>query len=230
MSLQRFIDTKAKAAVVFLSAVAALGGLILSTLAATAIFREWHGLAAGIVLMLAAIPFHCVGKKHPWGYAVSYLLNTVANGLSLSALYLTQGTETDLYRMLPAALPAAGILLLVYGMLQIFHKTKPVTVAVACVLNGLLTVAFAVLWILYGDLLFSFGFFCSLIALFYLGVFGVTVNHDERAVLRDISFGSFGSFIILTVVVAVVLSEGDILDGLDVPFDGSRTKKHKPKH
>jgi len=121
-------------------------------------------------------------------------------------------------------------LLLVYLMLQTFNKTKKVTVTVACIVNGAVTVALTVFWITYGWLIFSFGFFCSLISFFYLCVFGITVNHDERSVLRDISFGSFGSFIIITVVVIFILSEGEILEGLDgfdVGVGSSKSKKKK---
>jgi transposase len=62
---------------------------------------------------------------------------------------------------------------------------------------------------------------------FYLCVFGVTVGYDERSVWRDVSYGSFGTFVIVTVVVIVVLSGGDVLDGagLDVDIGGKEKKK-----
>lgn len=227
MSIITFLHTKARAFVVFLFSVISLGVLVLSTLLATAVFQKWYGLVVGVVLMLCAIPFHWIGKTDKWGYLLSFLLNTVANGFSVSAYYLSKSIPLDPYSLLLAAVPAAGVLLLVYLMLQIFGKTKKITVTVACVLNALLTIALAVLWVLYGSVLFSFGFFCSLLSFFYLCVFGITVNHDERSVLRDVSFGSFGTFIILTVVVIFVLSEGDILDGLDFDIGGDGKRKKK---
>lgn len=227
MSIVQFLNTKAKAFVVFLFSLIALGLLILSTLLATAICQKWYGLAIGIGLMLLAIPFHWIGKKYKWGYLLSFLANSIGSGFSVSAYYVSQNIPLDLYSMLLAVLPAVGILLLVYFMLQTFHKTKKVTVTIACILNALLTIAFLVFWIMDGNIIFSFVFFSSLISFFYLCVFGITIHHDERSVLRDISFGSFGSFIILTVVVIFILSEGEILDGadLDLDFGGNDNKK-----
>lgn len=229
MSILQFLNTKAKAFVVFLFSLISLGLFILSTLFATAVCQKWHGLAIGIGLMLLAIPFHCIGKKFKWGYLLSFLANAIANGFSVSAYFITQNIPLDLYSLLLAIIPAAGILLLVYFMLQTFHKTKKVTVTVACILNALLTIAFLVFWIMEGNIIFSFGFFSSLISFFYLCVFGITINHDERSVLRDISFGSFGSFIILTVVVIFILSEGEILEGFDLSGDSSDKKKNSTK-
>ncbi len=229
MSLMNYLHTKARGFVVFLFAEIALGLLILSTTVSCSIFEKWYGLAGGVVLMLAAIPFHWNGKKWNAGYMVSFLLNSVGSGMSVSALFVAKGMSIDLPQLLLAAIPAAGILLLVYLMLQIFHS-KGSTVAIATVLNIALTVSLIVLWIIYGYRFYCFAFFCSLISIFYLCVYGITEEHEERSLLRDISFGSFGSFIILTVVVIFILSEGEILDGLEPDVNlGGRGKKTKNK-
>ena len=60
----------------------------------------------------------------------------------------------------------------------------------------------------------------KLIALFYICIFTISINNDKRSVLRDISYGSFGAFVILTVIVLVMLSDGDALSGIDLPFGG----------
>ncbi len=229
MSLVGFIHAKARAFVVFLFSLLALGILILTTLAAGICPTDGYLflLLAGVLLMAVAIPFHWNGKKWKTGYLISFLLNSVGSGLSVSALFVAKQLREEFLTRLLAALPATGILFLVYLMLQIFHKTKKVTVTIACLLNAALTIGLMVLWIAHGYPSFSFAFFCSLVSFFYLCVFGVTVNHEERSLLRDVSFGSFGSFIILTVVVVFILSEGEILDGLDAPDLGGRKKKKK---
>lgn len=230
MSILNFLHTKAKAFVVFLFSLISLGLFIISTTFATAVCKEWYGIIVGIVLMIIAIVFHCRGKKRKMGYLLSFLLNSVANGFSVSAYYLSSEVTLNFYQMFLALILPAAILLLVYLMLQTFHKTKKVTVTVATILNILLLIAFIVFWAKYDSLIFSFGFFGLLISIFYLCVFGITINHDERSVLRDVSFGSFGSFIILTVVVVFILSEGEILEGFDLGIGGEgKTKKEKKK-
>lgn len=115
-------------------------------------------------------------------------------------------------------------------MLQTFSKTKKATITTAAIINGLLMAVAISLWILRDAGFYSFGFFSLLISLFFLCVFGITIKHDERSVLRDVSFGSFGSFIILTVVVIAILSEGEILDGFAPDVDKKSKKNSSPSY
>ena len=222
-----YLNTKAKAFVVFVFSLSFMGIFLLSSLLATQIFQKWYGLAAGIVMMIIAIPFHCKGKKKARGYLASFVINAIASGFVVSAYYLKSKIVLDIYHLLIGVIPACTIIFLVYLMLQSFNKTKRVTITVAAIVNAVLTISAIVLWIIYGNVVFSFGFFCSLISFFCLCVFGITINHDERSVFRDISFGSFGSFIIISVVVIFIISEGEILDGLD--FSDSDKKGRKSK-
>ncbi len=219
------LSTKARPFVVLVFALAALGIFVLSTAFGTAVCSRWYGLIVGGVLMLTAIPCHLIGKKHPLGHLLSYLLTAVGNGFSASAYYLSRPLRLGFPEMLLACIPAAGILFLVYLMLQVYVKSKRVTLTVAFLLDIALMAIAIVLWITDGTLIFSFAFFAALIASFYLAVFGITVGHEERSVLRDVSFGGFGSFIILTVVVIFIITEGDVLDGADLDFSHSKKKK-----
>ncbi|MBE6788452.1 MAG: hypothetical protein E7539_02185 [Ruminococcaceae bacterium] len=224
----KYLNTKAKAFVVFVFSLAFIGLFVLSSLLATQICQKWYGLAVGLVMMIAAIPFHCKGKKKLWGYLVSFAINAVASGFIVSAYYLKNGIALDMLSLLTGAAFSAAILFLVYLMLQSFNKTKKVTIIVAGIINAALTIGATVLWIMQGNVVFSFGFFCSLICFFFLCVFGITINHDERSVFRDISFGSFGSLIIISVVVIFIISEGEVLDGLD--FGGGESGKKGKKN
>ena len=223
-----YLNTKAKAFVVFVFSLSFMGIFVFSSLLATQICPKWYGLAIGIVMMIIAIPFHCKGKEVLWGYLASFLINSIASGFVVSAYYLKSESVLDIGSLLIGAIPAAAIVFLVYLKLQRFNKTKKVTITVAAIINVVLTITVIVFWIMHGNVVFSFGFFCSLISFFYLCVFGITINHDERSVLRDISLGSFGSFIIISVVVIFILSEGEILDGLDFG-GGDGGKKGKKK-
>lgn len=222
-----FLNAKAKAFVVFVFSLSFMGIFVLSSLLATQICQKWYGLAIGIFMMIIAIPFHWNGKKMPWGYLASFIINSVASGFVVSAYYLKNQAVLNIYELLIATIPAAAIVFLVYLMLQNFNKTKKITITVAGIINAVLTITAIVFWIMHGNVVFSFGFFCSLISFFYLCVFGITINHDERSVFRDVSFGSFGSFIIISVVVIFILSEGEILDGLD--FGGGEGGKKSRK-
>ena len=226
-----YLNTKAKPVLVFLFSLIFLGVFSVTTLLLHQSFVwTWHWLlAAVVVMMLLAIPCHIAGRKSQLLYLVSFLFNSIASGCSVSAYYAATHTAVTFVEMLLGLVPAAAVLLLAYAAIQIYSKTKRFALTICTVLIVALLIVAVVFWAKGESQLFSFGFFSLFIALFYIGVFGVTVNHDERSVFRDISFGGFGSFIILTVVVAVILSEGDILDGADLSGGGGGKKNRRAK-
>lgn len=228
--LENLVNTKSKVFIVFLFSIASLGILALSTQVAVVLCSKWYGIIVGICLMILAIPLHILAKRWMFLYAFSFLVNFIGCGFSVSAYYLTNGIAINLFELIVATIPAVAILVLIYLMLGIYSKTKRTTLSIAAVLNFALLVAAVVFWIRTGGTFFSFGFFCLLVSMFSICVFGVTINHDERPVLRDISYGSFGSFVILTIVVIVILSEGDALEISDLGIEGlDRKKKQKAK-
>ncbi len=230
MTKSKQIDIRLKPAIVFLSSLAAMGIFILSTLLATSVCAKWYGLIVGIALMIVAIPIHCQGKKSKLFYALSFLVNSVANGFSVSAYYISKSIALNVGDMLKACLLPVLILFLVYFIVQIFPKSKNVVSISVVVISCITLVALLVFWIRQGEVLFSFGFFAVLLSIFTLCVMGVTAN-NTRNVLRDISFGSFGAFVMISVVVLFILSEGEILEGFDVSGmdDGKKVKSKKNK-
>lgn len=223
------LDTKAKVPAITVFALISLVIFTISTMLSCYVMTKWYGIIVAVLLMIAAIPFHCIGKKAKWGYIVSFVLNSIANGFSLSAVYIKNGYEPKLHSMLSAIIPSAVILLFVCLMMQFFGKSKKVTVTFACIADIIMMMVCIMRWITKdNDVFDSFAFFSLLITLFYLCVFGFAVNHEKRRTLRYISFGSFGAFIILTLVVAFIVSEGDVLDGIEILADtDARGKKRK---
>lgn len=221
--------TVEKPVVVFGFALAALAILAVTVPLAMTFCTEWYGLLVGIGMMIAAIPAHVLGKRHPIGYGISFLLNSVGSGFSVATYYTMERLPLTVTDRWWALLPAAAVLLVTYLLLQAFEESKKKMLTVAAIAAAALLIAAVVGWCLYGSSAFSFGFFAMVLCLFYLCVFGVTVGHDERSVWRDVSYGSFGTFVIVTVVVIVVLSGGEVLDGLDGPDPDLGRGKKKPK-
>ena len=96
---------------------------------------------------------------------------------------------------------------------------------ITSVVNAILLLWFAIMWVTGEGIGFSYGFFALVTSLCFICVLGVTVGNDERDVLRDISFGSFGAVIITVIVVAFILSDGDASDFVDVERKKKREKK-----
>lgn len=226
-------DTRAKTFVVFLSSLAALAVFVLATRWAVFFSAQWYGLIVGVLLMVVAIPLHMRGKRRQSFYVYSFLANLVGCGFSASAFYLTEGFDTlGMGPLLLGTVPALILLTLLYLVLHVAPQTKCLTLSFAIIL--VLALCIGLLSQLpYAETLsyyisFSFGAFSLLIALFSISVFAITVNRKKAPVLKQISLCSFGAFAALSFLILIILSEGEILSGLD--FGGSGNKRPKKKN
>ena len=182
----------------------ALVVVMLSTLVSNIFGYSWYGLVSAAVMVAISVLVHIVAKTKPILYLFSFAINSVAVGRALSAYYLTFGEKPPVSDLVVFSLPASAILIFVGIMLSLDKKTKNVTLVLAMLVNICMLAWFLVMWISSADTGFSYGFFALVLSLGYLCAFGVSVGHDERPVLRDISFASF-SIIVSAVVVAVSL-------------------------
>ncbi len=226
MAQTKQINTNLKPIIVFLSYLVAMGIFVASSLFATPACEKWYGLVIGFLLMLVAIPVHCFGNKMKIGYALSFLINSVANGFSLSAYYSSKNIALNAEDMLKACVLPVALFFIVFLLVQLFPEIKNYICAVGVVIGCIMLVVFMVLWIRSTTVFYSFGFFSALLSLFSHCVMAVTAN-NKRDALRDISFGSFGAFIIISLVVLFIITEGEILEGFDI--SGGESNK-KPKH
>lgn len=231
MSLIKLINKKEKSTVIFSFSVISLLLLIPSTVISAMIFDVYSAIIYAVVLMLCAIPFHCFAKKWNALYLISFLLNSIANGLSVSAYYIHTKQKLSIANMLLAILPFIAILAMTLLIYNVFKISKKCSIITSVAIDSLLATSALVLWIVEENLILSFGFFSSLITLFYIMVMGISLNNTERKVLRDISFGSFGSFIIITIVVLCIISEGDALaDIATITPDSTSSNKKTTNH
>lgn len=193
---------------------------------------KWYGVIVGVALMLAAVFFHSLGKRCKVSYLVSLLLNGVGNGCSLSALYLDKSLPVSVLKNLPGLLP--GYCLLLLGALLL--AALPIKRKTALWLCGFLAaaaIALCCLALLKTDtqkaVHWRFALFGVLLAAMFLVPMGMLSGNREGSLLRYASFAGFGAYILITLLVVLVISEGEALDGLDLPLGGSSGKKPKPR-
>lgn len=229
--LEYFSKKNGKPFVVFAFTIIAYVLFALSTIFALSICNEWYGLVIGAILMILAVPIHIFAKKHKLFYILSYALNTMGSGFAVSAYYLEkQLTIIPENLFLPMLIPAI-VSLVTYLLVRLLPKIKKFVLAVSTIGTIAILIALAVLWIKNGYEFYSFAFFNSVFTLFYVVVDAVTVGEYDRLVIRDISFGSFGIFLVIAFVVIFIISEGEILDGVfEGVFDFGSTGETKPKN
>lgn len=215
--LKYFSKGKGKPFVVFSFTIIAYMLFAFSTVFAISVCTEWYGLIVGAVLMVLAVPVHIFAKKHKLLYLLSYILNTVGSGFAASAYYLEKECSVVPESLLLPMLIPAAVSLITYLLVRFLPKIKKLVLAIATIGTIAMLIAFAVLWIKNGYEYYSFAFFNTVFTLFYVVTDAVTVGEYDRNVIRDISFGSFGIFLAIAMVVLFIISEGEIFEDL---FEG----------
>lgn len=188
----------------------------------------WLGIGAAAVIFGLAIAAHCLAKGRRGGYWLSYAFNAIGTGGIIGILYGEMGwtveVPTLLYALLPAAVLGAALCLnsFIYG--KRWRKAADVAVLI---LNLILIVGAIVIWVKWHCVFGSFAFFCGICQLFFQMACLIAGDKPEGK-WRYLSFSGFWAFAVIAVVVIIVLSEGDILDGLDFDLPiGDKKKKAK---
>lgn len=208
------INARVKVVVVFLLSVVALLVFTACCYLGQDWFSKWHGLPMGGLLMLLAIPFHLQGEKRKIFYLISFLLNTAGMGICASAYYTMTIVPSALEDLLPAlALPLA-ILLVTGILLVLFEEKKQFIVTVVIFLEIALIVASIVFWVNRGAEFYAFSLFSLVVASFYTFAYHLAIDEEEYSILRDISLGSYGAFLLVGIaaLIAIACVAGDGCD------------------
>lgn len=203
---------------------------------AMTIGNKWIALGAAAAMTLAAIPVHLLaGHKRPHPYfallwILCYLMNSVANGLSIAAFYIHAEHAVKTGELLQGTLPAMAVMAVAAAGLLCFPARKKLVLWTAGILAAVLVAASWIPAVWDAQPQRSMMLFGALTAIFYLVVYGRIVGREDRILLREISFGSFGALIIITLVVLVIITDGDALDfadigGGDSPFANRKKKR-----
>lgn len=225
--MKRFFSSRARSITTFGFFAFTLILFTVLTDAGAELFTRWHGVVIGICITLLAIPAHFVGSKIHAMYVVSIVMNSVAMGFMASAYYSTKGVPSDARDLIPAILLPIILMLICCIILTVLPSAKHPVIAVFGILELGFIIASIVFWCIRGGEFYAFSFFSFVIMSFYTVVLAFTADEEERELLRDISFGGFGAFFIIALVVIAIISEGDACDcsGCDCGDCGGGKKK-----
>lgn len=195
--------------------------MALVTPLAMRIGNKWHALIGAVITMCLAAPicfaaeFQRPKRDLKLLWLLCYLMNSAANGLSVAAFYLHGKHAVSADALLQGLLPAMCVMVVAAMLLIGFPGRKKLALWTGGVLAAALAVMSFVpaVWPIQPQR--SAMLFGALIAGLYLFVVGKTIGHENRFTLRDIAIGSFGVLGIITLVVFVILSDGEALEGLE---------------
>lgn len=186
--------------------------------------NKYVGVGVGAGIMGVAVVFSFVvksGKIRPFVLA----LNSIACGLAISSLYVHLGYVPQIWQS--AAIWAAFTALFVIYCLIVNIEAIKYHPVISLIVYLLLIIVPLVICVALID---KFPFSLALLAFVPFGAFLITTAlkaRDVKAHMFNITCMSFAALVIVIVVVLIVISQGEIADGLDFPIggDGSSLKR-----
>lgn len=185
------------------------------------------GMGVAFILMLLALVPAGRSEKSPWEPVFCYSLNALGTGCAVGTLLAQLEEIPDLQLLLICLVPGAVLALvlafsLAHPPIQWVKRICWIAAAISLVLVGVGICRWC-----FGDALWgAVCFFCGLVLLPFSVVCRTCAQKPEYA-LGHLALAGFGIFFVVFFIVLLILSEGDILDGLD--FDLPSRKKKTPK-
>lgn len=193
----------------------------------------WMGMAGATVFLVLAILAHIGGRKHGTVcYILSYGLNLTAAGFSAGTYYACSGMVPSAAELAPGFLWATAAGTLVCAGMCCPGKRWQSWCLLFSLLAALGLIGYSIYCWVVNPAAGSFQTFCAFAFLFFLiacvGNRASVENGDRPA--YPLSIAGFGAFGLVTLVVILVLSEGEILEGVGDFFADllPEGKKKKP--
>ena len=209
--------------------IACLAGCILSV----RYMDKAIGLILGFCIMLFTLPFCIILKKKKYIPAVFSLFNGFGTGLSIGAYYVTQEVEFTLfYAVISIAVCLALYILYTIFIRKDFIKKHPKIFTILTLLA--LLIAFIIGWVRISPELYSYMTFMFIVYIFYVFAL-ITPAKDSKELFWHIGLCSYGALFLVSIVVLIIMSDGDGLSfdffDVDLSFDVTdiNTKKLKKK-
>ena len=201
-----YFRTKGKGFSVYFFFLLFLAIFLISVFLGCDIFAKWFGLLAGFILTMLAIPCHFyIGEKTAFGHFLSFIFNAVGSGFSVSAYYTVKGVSLIPEKLAYGIMPCVVLVLVISVLMVALRENKHILIFIFALIEIALLITSIVFWVKRGGEIYAIMFFSLLLSSFFTAVLAVTVDEDERSVMRDCSFGSYGFYLVATVVVIVIL-------------------------
>lgn len=175
-------------------------------------FEKRWGLIIGLVLMFMSIPIHLLGKKKHFFYLCSYLINSIAIGFSISTYYHYKDINPSEKQFLFVCLISLGIILIT-SLLTLPKIIKPYAKLIVSLEILILFIMSIVLWVINDTIIYSLLFYYLNITYFYM-VCIITSSINIKQLIKKISIVSFGAFIVISIIVLILISEGEAIEGI----------------
>ena len=172
-------------------------------------------LIPAVILAICALIIAICAKNKTGKLLWSYGLNAMGSGLAVGVLMGAKGILPAM-SLIYALLPALALGILCWGILANTNSWPGLLTLLFVLLSLALLIVGIVAWVKYIPLVGCAIVFSALFLFPYCIAVNAAIDHPEEK-FDYLAASGFGAFIIIFIVVLIVLTEGDGLEGL---FDG----------
>ena len=184
------------------------------------------GLLIGVVIMGIAVAIHLLSKLHSPLYLLAIFLNAIAIGCSLTSYYVYKEfhLKWDDYVIATSISMVSFLAFAFVSRMQFFLRHYKIYTSLWILCSFCISLT---LWLSNEEFSGLTFYFLNIMYFFFVGLL-LSSPHDS--VLRLTSFFTFGAFLLISIIVLIVISEGEALSGIgdfDFGSGGIKTKKKK---
>ncbi len=206
-------------------------GLIISSLSIYVGFEylvghnQWLGLIIGVGFMVIGIILYQFGNKHGLFYLLSFISNMIGVGLSITAYYVLKAYSLEfrdfVFAIMVSIMMLSGFLALTW-MERVKRHIKWITALIVLV-SFIISL---ILWLSVDAFSGLSFYYLNVIYFFMVGM--ISVTDSLKDLTKEMAWVSLGAFILISIIVLIILSEGEASSGMD-GFDLGTGKNKKKK-
>lgn len=188
--------------------------------------NQWIGLVLGIAMMIVGILIYQLGKKRTLFYWIAFIFNMIGIGLSITSYYVLKAYELGFVDFITAILVSVS-LLAIFGLLTMIsaiRKHQKIYISIIIVISFITSL---ILWLSVDSLSGLSFYYLNVIYFFMVGMISATDSFKDLS--KEMAWVSFGAFILVSIIVLIILTEGEALSGFDMPSVGSGKPKRVKK-
>jgi hypothetical protein len=187
--------------------------------------NKWIGLVIGILLMIVGILIYQLGKMHTFFYWLAFVFNMMGIGLSITAYYVFKAFDLAREDFLTAIFVSMS-LLIGFGVITFIPFFKRHLKWVISIVIFISFITSLILWLSVDTFTGLSFYYLNVIYFFMVGIIASTDSF--KGLSKEMAWVSFGAFFLVSIIVLIILSEGEALSGMDFgPIDGASLKKRR---
>ena len=204
-------------------------GLIIASLSIEFAFQylvghnQWFGLMIGVGFMMLGFISIYLGSKF-WPFLIlAYILNMIGVGLSITAYYVLKSFPLDRVDYMVAIGVSLAMLIgfALFSSIPFIRRHNKLWLVIVIVLSFVMSL---ILWLTVDSFTGLSFYYLNVTYFFFISVIESVDSHKK--IFKELAINSAGAFILISLIVLIILSEGEVAGGLDVmEFGGSRKKK-----